>query len=292
MSLLDKFKDQFVDRDDEDMEEEDLGEETAPVNPAQPVPPRPAAVRGIGRSAVPRQAAKPYTMVVVSPKSYSDAEKIGDHLKAMRPVVMNMEKTDADEAQRIVDFVQGIMYALDGRIDQISESIYLCAPNNMSVSRENFAAYADQQAAAPAGAPQWNAQQPQGGLMSFWEGGLGWLKKQFNGQDEDVYDTQAEEREILPEAGALPARSLRPLEVVIMVPGTYADARHGVDALEKGLAVIVVLNDSVDDETASRFVDFMSGAVYLAHGSIETVRLDKDRLTDFQGIPAWKGPNL
>ena len=144
MSLLDKFKDQFVDRDDEDMEEEDLGEETAPVNPAQPVPPRPAAVRGIG------------------PKSYSDAEKIGDHLKAMRPVVMNMEKTDADEAQRIVDFVQGIMYALDGRIDQISESIYLCAPNNMSVSRENFAAYADQQAAAPAGAPQWNAQQPQG----------------------------------------------------------------------------------------------------------------------------------
>ena len=50
MSLLDKFKDQFVDRDDEDMEEEDLGEETAPVNPAQPVPPRPAAVRGIGRS--------------------------------------------------------------------------------------------------------------------------------------------------------------------------------------------------------------------------------------------------
>ena len=41
MSLLDKFKDQFVDRDDEDMEEEDLGEETAPVNPAQPVRVRP-----------------------------------------------------------------------------------------------------------------------------------------------------------------------------------------------------------------------------------------------------------
>lgn len=140
--------------------------------------------------------------------------------------------------------------------------------------------------------------------MSFWGEGLGWLKKQFSDQDEDVYETPTEERGSLPEAGALPARTLRPLEVVIMVPGTYADARHGVDALEKGLAVIVVLNDSVDDETASRFVDFMSGAVYLAHGSIEllnddvliclpeSVRLDKDRLTDFQGIPAWKGPNL
>ena len=164
MSLLDKFKDQFVDRD-EDEREEDLGEEEeAPVNPAAPVPPRTNAVnnpvRGIGRTAAPRQAAKPYTMVVVNPKSYGDAEKIGDHLKAMRLVVMNMEKTDADEAQRIVDFVQGIMYALDGRIDQISENIYLCAPNNMSVSRENFAAYqGDQQAPA---APQWNAGAPQG----------------------------------------------------------------------------------------------------------------------------------
>ena len=140
MSLLDKFKDQFVDRDDEDMEEEDLGEETAPVNPAQPVPPRPAAVRGIGRSAVPRQAAKPYTMVVVSPKSYSDAEKIGDHLKAMRPVVMNMEKTDADEAQRIelgrvlhysqiaprVSFYgktpEGVMAAFDAAVEYVAEA--------------------------------------------------------------------------------------------------------------------------------------------------------------------------
>ena len=162
MSLLDKFKDQFVDRDDDEIEDmEEFEEET--VDTAAPVPPRatsPAAVRGIGRSAAPRQAAKPYTMVVVNPKGYGDAEKIGDHLKAMRPVVMNMEKTDADEAQRIVDFVQGIMYALEGRIDQISENIYLCAPNNMSVSRENFAAY-QEQPQAPA-APQWNAQPPQG----------------------------------------------------------------------------------------------------------------------------------
>lgn len=162
MSLLDKFKDQFVDRDDEEREEE-FEEETGAVNPTAPAAPySPVApsARNIGRTAAPRQQSKPYTMVVVSPKNYNDAEKIGDHLKAMRPVVMNMEKTDADEAQRIVDFVQGIMYALDGRIDQISENIYLCAPNNMSVSRENFAAYQEQQQ-APA-APQWNAQPTEG----------------------------------------------------------------------------------------------------------------------------------
>jgi len=133
MSLLDKFKEQFTDRDDE-YEDEEYEEEGTSIDTAQPVPPRPAA----GRAAVATRQAKPYTMVVVNPKDYQDAEKIGNHLKAARPVVMNMEKTDADEAQRIVDFIQGVMYALDGRIDQVSENIYLCAPNNMSVSRENF----------------------------------------------------------------------------------------------------------------------------------------------------------
>lgn len=165
MSLLDKFKEQFADRDeeeevrDEEMEEE---EQQQAVNPAAAVPPKASVSRNMGHMAAPRQMAKPYTMVVVNPKSFKDAEKIGDHLKAQRPVVMNMEKTDADEAQRIVDFVQGIMYALDGRIDRISESIYLCAPNNMSVSRENFAAaYQGDAPQAPA-APSWNAQAPQG----------------------------------------------------------------------------------------------------------------------------------
>lgn len=162
MSLLDKFKDQFVDREEDELMEEELGEEQQQaVNPAAPVPPRAAASRNIGHAAAPRQMAKPYTMVVVNPKTYKDAEKIGDHLKAQRPVVMNMEKTDADEAQRIVDFVQGIMYALEGRIDRISESIYLCAPNNMSVSRENFAAFQGEPQQAPA-APAWNAQAPAG----------------------------------------------------------------------------------------------------------------------------------
>ena len=53
-----------------------------------------------------------------------------------------------------MDFIQGVMYALDGRIDRVSENIYLCAPNNMSVSRENFAAFPE------AEAPAWDSQAP------------------------------------------------------------------------------------------------------------------------------------
>lgn len=140
--------------------------------------------------------------------------------------------------------------------------------------------------------------------MSFLSDGFEWFKKQFVSQEElentPEIPTDVEEE---PEAGALPVRSLRPLEVVVVTPISYANARDAADALQKGQVVIVVLNDSVDDETASRFVDFMSGAVYYAGASIkllnddvlicapESVRMDEDKLAFVSGIPTWKGPD-
>ena len=138
--------------------------------------------------------------------------------------------------------------------------------------------------------------------MSFLSKGVNWLKNQFEeAPEEDSYE-EREEGEDVPAAGALPARSIRPQEVDILVPGSYGDARHVVDALARGMTVMVVLNDNVDDEVASRFVDFMSGAVYMAHGDVmllnddvlicvpSTVDLHEDRLAFVSGIPTWKGP--
>lgn len=138
--------------------------------------------------------------------------------------------------------------------------------------------------------------------MAFLENTLSWLKNQFSDQEEESYEKvpDTEEQEDFPGAGALPARSLRPLEVDIMIPAAYADARRCVDALEQGRTVIIVLGDNVDDETASRFVDFMSGAVYLAHGAVtllnddvlicapDSVNLTEDKLKNFADIPLWK----
>lgn len=158
MDMFKKLKDQFVDHDLEDEEEYEEEEPVSAPNTAAPVPPR-GAVRSVARAAVPTNQARPYTMVVVNPNDYKDAEKIADHIKGGRPVVMNIEQTDQDTAERIVDFVQGVIYALDGHMDRISDTIYLCAPSNMTVSRENFAAYASASAGMPtmdAGVPQFN----------------------------------------------------------------------------------------------------------------------------------------
>lgn len=140
--------------------------------------------------------------------------------------------------------------------------------------------------------------------MSFLSDGFDWFKRQFVSQDE-IEDTPQipSDTEEEPEAGALPVRSLHPLEVVVLTPIAYSNARDAADALKRGQVVIVILNDSVDDETASRFVDFMSGAVYYAGASIkllnddvlicapDSVSLNEDKLAFVSGIPTWKGPD-
>jgi cell division inhibitor SepF len=140
--------------------------------------------------------------------------------------------------------------------------------------------------------------------MSAFSNFLKWMKVRFEESEDDYEEPEAEENSAIPGPGAVPARSAHPLEVVIMTPTSYGDARNGIDALAKGLVVLVVLGDNVDDETASRFVDFMSGAVYLAHGSIRllndnvlivapsAVEIDEDRLIPVSGIPLWKGPGI
>ena len=94
------------------------------------------------------------------------------------------------------------------------------------------------------------------------------------------------------------------MDAVIFVPRAYSDARRAVDAMEKGLVVLVVLGSNVDDETASRFVDFMSGAVYLGKGEVEllngqvllcapsAVHIEMDILPRLTGIPLWRGPGV
>ena len=173
MGLLNKLKDTFTDSYNEEEEEEYLDEEEAqeelptarparkaPVAPtpvsSQTVPPRrPASAHVPARAGV-NSTARPYTMVVVNPCDYKDAEKIADHIKSGRPVVMNMDSASTDAAARIVDFVQGVMYALDGHMDSVGDGIFLCAPNNMSVSRENFAAYAAGSAEGGVAVPRFN----------------------------------------------------------------------------------------------------------------------------------------
>jgi FtsZ-interacting cell division protein YlmF len=72
-------------------------------------------------------------MVLIEPKAYSEASDIIDHLKNRNTVVVNLKRVTNDQAKRIMDFVSGGIYALDGKIEKIGGGIFLCTPNNVNI---------------------------------------------------------------------------------------------------------------------------------------------------------------
>ena len=64
-------------------------------------------------------------LVVMQPNSFDDAQDVCDHLKEKKPVVINLEYADKDTARRLIDFLSGAVYGVDGHIEKVSTSIFL-----------------------------------------------------------------------------------------------------------------------------------------------------------------------
>ena len=77
-----------------------------------------------------------FKVVIMQPETFDDARDICDHLKNKKPVIVNLEEIGKDTAQRVVDFLSGSVYALDGDIQKISAGIFLIAPNNVDIMSE------------------------------------------------------------------------------------------------------------------------------------------------------------
>lgn len=74
-----------------------------------------------------------FKVVVMQPENFEDAKDICDHLKNKKPVVINLEGLERESAQRVVDFLSGSVYAVDGTIQKVSAGIFVIAPNNVDI---------------------------------------------------------------------------------------------------------------------------------------------------------------
>ena len=72
-------------------------------------------------------------LVIMQPVSFEEARDIAIHLKSKKPVVMNLELVERDIQRRIVDFLSGAVYALDGSMQKVSNGIFLIAPYNVGI---------------------------------------------------------------------------------------------------------------------------------------------------------------
>ena len=75
-------------------------------------------------------------MVISQPTTFDQSEEICEFLKDKKSVIVNLEYVNKDVARRIVDFISGGVFALDGHIQKVSNSIFLIAPYNYEITNE------------------------------------------------------------------------------------------------------------------------------------------------------------
>lgn len=75
-------------------------------------------------------------MVLFEPRSFDESEEIAKRLKENKAAVVNLHKLQRDYAQRTIDFLTGVIFALDGSIQKIGHNVILCTPRSVAVHGE------------------------------------------------------------------------------------------------------------------------------------------------------------
>lgn len=94
-------------------------------------PVRPQTIR-----TMPMTAPASPSVHVCEPKSFNDAQEIGERLKLGRPVIMNLGGLPRELQRRLIDFASGLAFAIDGSMSRVDEHVFLLAPSNVDVSAE------------------------------------------------------------------------------------------------------------------------------------------------------------
>jgi cell division inhibitor SepF len=86
-----------------------------------------------------RNGDRDFQVHVVHPKSFNDAQQVADKFKRDIPVIINLQDADQDLPRRMIDFVSGLTYALDGGMQRIADKVFMLTPRNVELSAEERA---------------------------------------------------------------------------------------------------------------------------------------------------------
>ncbi len=140
------YSDEEYDDYDEEMDEyEEEAQETArsgrrpspfsiPGMKSEPAPaPAPAAASTGFNGQVLNMSSGKQEVVLFHAKTFDDAAKAADELCKKKAVILNMENVDKALTRRVVDFLSGSVYALNGSVKKVAQCTYLFCPHNMDV---------------------------------------------------------------------------------------------------------------------------------------------------------------
>ena len=122
---------------EDDEFEEMLEYDEGRLDVVEPPPSRRAQREEARVSPIQAVPSKQVRMHMVEPKSFNDAEQIGQKFKSDIPVIINLQQADAELSKRLIDFASGLTYGLEGGIQRVAEKVFLLSPHNVEVSAED-----------------------------------------------------------------------------------------------------------------------------------------------------------
>ena len=82
-------------------------------------------------------------ITTLRPKDYSEARTIGERFRDGTPVIMDLVTMDNADAKRLVDFAAGLVFAVRGTIERVTNKVFLLSPADVTVTAEDKARMAE-----------------------------------------------------------------------------------------------------------------------------------------------------
>lgn len=125
-NIMNKFK-YFIGLDDYDEDNEEFYEDE---NLEMPISTK---TKKINNKVVNIHTNSNMKIVVHEPLNYEEAPEIVENLKSRKVVVINFEQLDTNLKRQIFDFVNGALYAMEGKIQKVTKDIFILAPNHVEI---------------------------------------------------------------------------------------------------------------------------------------------------------------
>jgi cell division inhibitor SepF len=138
-----RYDDEYYDDDYDRGHAGQIGHpESQHVEPARSAPAAaPTPVANIAEHRRPQQpqqrVAELSRITTLHPRTYNEARTIGENFREGVPVIMNLSEMDDSDAKRLVDFAAGLVFAVRGSIERVTNKVFLLSPPNVSVAAED-----------------------------------------------------------------------------------------------------------------------------------------------------------
>ena len=126
------FKDLFKSSNDEELYDENYNDGYGDTYDGDPDFSRDAQQPSVGIGS----ASSALELKVVKPERFDSVPENADHLLNRRTVVLNLESTNKETARRLIDFLSGVAYSINGQLKRVAANTYVITPDNVDVSGE------------------------------------------------------------------------------------------------------------------------------------------------------------